>query len=337
MGIPLRDFVSPVVKTLILSEMRGKIFGIDTYNYLHAYLSIIRSENKHLEFNGHITSHISGFFFKIVDLIEAGIKPVFVFEGKPIDLKTKTLVQRRKTREGIEIVALEAKTKGDLDLYNKLISGIKKIDDQMINDLKELLFCFGIPIVEAANDSEAQIAYMCKKNNVFSTVSQDYDSLLFGSPNFIRNLFLSKKKNIGGRTVVMNDELISLEKVLKYNRITQSQLVDIAILAGTDYNDGIKNIGIIKGAKFIKKYGNIEAFVESEKQYTIDLEEVKTIRNIFEHPNVNENCKLQFNRPDEQKILKIMTEKFGFNKERVRKKLDLLDSHVKQRSLSEFF
>ncbi len=82
MGVNLGQLVSK--KEIEMSDLQGKKIGIDSYNVLYQFLSSIRSRHGQplMDSKGKITSHITGLLYRTVNLLEAGIKPVFVFDGK---------------------------------------------------------------------------------------------------------------------------------------------------------------------------------------------------------------------------------------------------------------
>ena len=54
----------------------------------------------------------------------------------------------------------------------------------MIEESKELLIAMGIAVVQAPGEGEAEAAYLARiKDKIYASVSQDYDSLLFGAPS----------------------------------------------------------------------------------------------------------------------------------------------------------
>ncbi len=62
---------------------------------------------------GRVTSHLSGILFRMANFMEKGIKPIFVFDGKPPDLKKTTIDERRKIRDIADERWKEALVRGD--------------------------------------------------------------------------------------------------------------------------------------------------------------------------------------------------------------------------------
>ncbi|RLF31453.1 MAG: flap structure-specific endonuclease, partial [Thermoplasmata archaeon] len=232
--------------------------------------------------------------------------------------------------------ALEA---GDLVKARVKAQQTSRVTDEIIQQSKELLDALGIPYVQAPGEGEAQASYMVKKGDAYAVGSQDYDCLLVGSPVLIRNLTSSERRKLPGKQayVKVNPELIRLKPNLKTLGITHKQLIDMAILIGTDFNDGIKGIGPKKSLILIKKNGNVEnvlATIGVEKPPT--LEEIKEIRKIFLQPKVTNNYSLRWNPPDKEKVLHILCDQHQFTQERVEtvlEKFSNIDNIIKQKTL----
>lgn len=321
MGIKFKEFVAPVKKTIEYNYLTDKIIGIDIFNYLYAYLIKAKySSGLDITYQGKKTIHVNVLFYKIIDMLLAGIKPVFVFDGTDkIKQKMFVLEQRRKTREKAAKEAEEAKERGDVVNYNKKVAMTLKIEPYMIQDTKALVEAFGLPVVDARYDGESQLAYMVKNNDIYASITQDYDALLFGSDIVIRNFLTGKSRDLPIEKICLND-------LLNHYNITMEQMVDIAILNGTDFNYGVFGIGVKTALKYILKYGNIIKVYEKVKSVneSSSLENFLEIRDIFLKPEVNTEYKIKFNKPVFEDIEYVLICDCGFNPERVDKGLDRL-------------
>src|SRR2546429_4572124 len=90
MGINLSDVV--VLEPRKLEDFSGKILAIDAFNTLYQFLAIIRQPNGTplMDRQGRVTSHLSGLIYRLSNFVEAGIKPVLVFDGEPPRPKART-------------------------------------------------------------------------------------------------------------------------------------------------------------------------------------------------------------------------------------------------------
>lgn len=322
MGVDLKDIV--ITEKIGIESLRNKVIGIDAFNAIYQFLSTIRQyDGSSLkDSHGNVTSHLSGLFYRTIKLMKFGIKPVYVFDGTPPELKFKTLERRSILKEIAKEKYIEAIEKGNFEDAKKFAKRTSKITEDMIEESKLLLESMGIPCVQAPSEGEMQCAYMNKKNDIFATATQDYDALLFGAPRVIRNLTFSGEKEL---------ELIKLEDVLKNLGITHEQLVEIGILVGTDFNEGIKGIGPKTAYKKVK---NNEI---KNMQFDFDFESVKKI---FLNLNFTDNYKINFKEVDEEKVIEILCKNHDFSIDRVKKginELKLSYAEKKQKGLEEWF
>lgn len=336
MGVDISALVSPEV--VDLKNFRGTMMGFDAYNVLYQFLSNIRefdgSPLKDRE--GNVTSHLSGLFYRNLNILEMGIIPVYVFDGKPHPLKEKTIKTRIELKEKAEREYLESLAMGDMEKARSYASRTSRLTQDMVEESMELLESMGIPVLSAPSEGEAEASYLCKNGVVGYVVSQDYDSLLFGAPKLLRNVTISGKRRVGrkGRTIDISPEVIFLDKVLKENQISHEQLVDIGILIGTDFNDGIKGIGPKKALQLIRRYGSLQ------KIPNIYVENYEEIRDIFLHPNVVDVGNIKIPPMDENRIIEILVKKHDFSIERVQSALVRIRNAKKsgvQRSIDSFF
>ncbi|MDO8728134.1 MAG: flap endonuclease-1 [Candidatus Methanoperedens sp.] len=337
MGVDLGDLFDK--KEIELSELKGKVIAIDAYNTLYQFLSIIRQRDGTplIDSHGEITSHLSGFLYRTTNLVEEGIKPVYVFDGVPPEFKFEILQERKKTRIEAMSKWQEAKAAGDRDAF-KYAQASSHIKGNMVEDAKTLLGLMGIPVVTAPSEGEAQASFMAQNKDAYAAGSQDYDALLFGAPIIVRNLAVTGKRKLPGKGVYVdvNPEVIDPVSGLLKLGISREQLVDIAILVGTDYNEGIKGIGPKKALKAILKHGSIEGVL---KELTIDIKYLAEIRDLFLHPDVTPDYELKWRKPDASAIMDFLCEGHDFSRERVSKAVErLLEASDKgQKTLDKWF
>lgn len=349
MGVDLKDLVPDTAKTTItdLRALSGKIIAIDAYNALYQFLAAIRQPDGTplMDSQGRITSHLSGLFYRTINFVENAIKPVYIFDGKPPELKAKELEKRRAVKEEASKKYEEAVLSGDLEAARRYAAMASKLTDEMVNEAKRLLEAMGIPWVQAPAEGEAQAAYMASTGDAYATASQDYDSLLFGSPRLVRNLTISGKRKLPRKDeyVEIHPELIELDKLLKALNISRENLIDIAILIGTDYNpDGFEGIGPKRAYQLVKAYGSIEKIPKAFLKSPVEVDLV-SIKKYFLNPPVTRNYKLEWHSPDEKSIIEILVNEHNFSRERVLNAIERLSKayreHLKgeQKGLSKWF
>ncbi len=324
-----------------IKENSGTKVAVDAYNIIYQFLSSIRGENGEplKDSNGNITSHLSGIFYRTATLLENNIKPVYSFDGKPFYLKFETLKERKVIKEkNIEELNIAIKN-NDVNRIKSLSSRINYITDDIVNEAKKLLDYMGIPWVQAPSEGEAQASYMSKTGIVDSTVSQDYDCLLFGAKRVLRNFTMYGRRRISGTGKFINivPEIIELNENLDYNGISQDQLIDIGILVGTDFNPGIRGIGAKTALSLIKKYNNIYEVLKAKNKNIENLDEIK---NFFKNPPVENIDKLEFKPLEREKIIDYLCNEHGFSENRINSIIDSIEknySNANQSNLDKFF
>ncbi len=342
MGVNLRDLIpDKAIKVIELKELRGKIIAIDAYNALYQFLTAIRQpDGTPLKDRlGRITSHLSGLFYRTINIMENGVKPVYVFDGKPPELKKMEIERRKKVKEEAVKKYEEALAKGDLEAAKRYAQMSSKLTEPMVEDAKKLLTAMGIPWVQAPAEGEAQAAYMARRGDVYASASQDYDSLLFGAPRLVRNLTITGRRKLPRKNVYVEikPEIIELDVLLKELGITREQLVDIAILLGTDYNpEGVRGVGPKTALKLVKTYGSIEKALKALPRHEFPVDPLK-IKEYFLNPPVIDNYKLEWREPDEKAVIDILVKEHDFSLERVKNALNRLKTayreHIKSKQL----
>jgi len=333
MGVQIAEILPK--EKIETENLAHKIIAIDAFNWLYQFLSSIRQYDGTplKDSKGNITSHLSGLFYRTTKLIEKGVKPVYVFDGEPPKFKAATTDKRKSAKEEAKEKLEKALEMGDMEEVKKQAQRTSELTEEMVKESKLLLDAIGLPVIQAKSEGEAQCAAMCSNGDVYSTASQDSDSLLFGSPRLVRNLNITGKKRVRGREIEISPEMIRLEDVLKELDINRDQLIIMGILVGTDYNiGGIKGIGPKKAIKLVKEYKTFDKiFRNIEWAFEIKPEE---IFEFFKNPLYNK-YEIKFKRPDEEKIKKILCDEHDFSEERVNNSIKKLEA-TSQRSLDSW-
>ncbi|HKZ39867.1 MAG TPA: flap endonuclease-1, partial [Candidatus Hodarchaeales archaeon] len=243
MGVAISKLVPK--KEIEFSDLKGKRIAIDAFNTIFQFLSIIRDRitgEPLKDHKGRVTSHLSGLLYRTTNMLEAGIRPVYVFDGKYPEFKKKTIAEREQVREEARKKWEEAVRAGKPAM--KYAQAASEMTQDILESSKEILELMGIPWIQAVSEGEAQCSHMCIKGDVWATGSQDADSLLFGTPRLVKNLSSSGRKKVPNKEVYIEvrPELIELKAVLHALGLTREQLIMVGLLIGTDYNEGIKGV-----------------------------------------------------------------------------------------------
>jgi flap endonuclease-1 len=324
LGVNLRGLVP--IEIVKLEDLSGKTLAVDAFNALYQFLAIIRQPDGTplKDTTGRVTSHLSGLFYRTSNLIEMGIKPVYVFDGVPPMLKRAEIERRRQVKVEAAVHYEKAIARGDLPKARMLAQATTSMKDYMKDDARRLLDLLGLPWVQAPSEGEAQAAHLTKRGDADYCASQDYDSLLFGASKLLRNVTISGRRKLPSKNIYVDvvPELVQLDKVLRECGITHEQFIDVGILIGTDFNpDGIKGLGPKTALKLIKQHGTLENALPHVKNAKLPYPS-DSIREIFLHPNVTNYYTLNWKEPDVEGIVNFLVREKDFSEDRVRKSLE---------------
>jgi flap endonuclease-1 len=317
-GVDLGDVIPR--RKIQLEDLSNKRLAVDAYNTLYQFLAIIRGAGgDHLkDSKGRVTSHLSGLFYRTVNLLELNIKLVFIFDGAPPDLKAEEIDRRRRHREEARRQYVAAVEVGDMASARKYAEASTSLRQDMVADSKQLLDAMGIPWFDAPSEGEAQAAVMAVEGTVDGVASQDHDSLLFGAPLLVRNVTISGRRRLPSKNVFIEvePETISLAEALKALEMTREQLIDFGILMGTDFNpDGFKGIGPARGLKLMKTYGSIDK-IEPLKEELAGLN-YEAIRKLFLSPPATKGVKPEWRPFGADAVRSFLVDEHSFSAERV--------------------
>lgn len=332
MGVDLGELIPETARREVeLSSLTGKIIAIDAYNTLYQFLTAIRQPDGTplMDSRGNITSHLSGLFYRTINLLEEGIRPVYVFDGRPPSLKEKEIERRKKIKEEAEAKLSYALERGDIEEARRYAQISSRLTDSMVIEAKKLLDLMGIPIVEAPAEGEAQAANLAKRGLAWAAGSQDYDSILFGSPRLVRNIAVTGKRKLPRKDVYVEikPEIIDVDIIFKELGITREQLIVIALYLGTDYNPGgVKGVGVKTALKIVKGYPSPREAIKSlPKIEGIDYD---VIFEYFFNPPVTEVKNIEFKDPDVDNLKVFLVDEHDFASERVSNAIERLKRAV---------
>lgn len=328
MGVKFRDIVSP--ESIKFEQLDSKVVALDAANIIYQFLSSIRQADGTplMDQNGNITSHFSGILYRTSSLVEKGIKPVYIFDGASDILKKGTQNKRREVKEESQKKWEKALEEGRIEEARKYAVRSSRMSPKIVEGSKKLLELLGVPYIQAKGEGEAQASYMVEKGDAWCVGSQDYDCILFGATKMVRNLTIT-----GGKA---NLELIDLKKVLDKLEISREQLVDIAILVGTDFNLGVKGIGAKTGLKLIKEHGNILNVI-NELEIDMEVDPI-VLRDLFLKHEVESDYELKWKSPDADGVVEFLCGVHDFSEPRVLSALEKFKRiDNKQKSLEDWF
>jgi len=346
LGIAIGKLIEDCKQEFNVEKSSKKRFGFDAFNVLYQFLTTIRGvDGEPLKNNrGEVTSHLNGLFYRLINLLSYNIEIVFVFDGKSHSLKQKTKDKRAEKKEIAKDNYNRAVEEGNLEDVRKYSKQFTRLDDKILSESKELLLAMGVSYIEAPSEAEAQISYLTSIGQLDYTVSQDYDCLLFGSNNLVRNLTVSGKKKIPSKNIYLNitPEIIYLEKVIKNLGISREKLIWLALLIGTDFNDKVLGVGPVTALKLVKENNSFEELISKLKEKGKDVNfDYRKIQDIFLKPNISKEPKIIKGKFDSNKIKEILVNRADFSEERIElslnKYLKLKEERDKQKTISDWF
>jgi len=288
---------------------------------------------------GESTAHLQGMLYRTARMLEAGIKPVYVFDGKPPELKGGELGKRLGKRGEATAMLEEAKEKGDQEAIEKYSKRTVKVTKQHNEECKELLRFMGVPVIEAPSEAEAECSDLCRRGLVYAVATEDMDALTFGASRLARNLMAPPSAKLD----VMEFEL---EKVLQELQLTQEEFVDMCILLGCDYCGTIRGIGPKKALQLIKEHHSIKAILKSldKERYVVPEDFIhEEGKKLFLQPEILEEKEIpefKWSAPDEEGLVQFLVRDRQFNEDRVKKVIERIKSargKATQGRLESFF
>ncbi|KCV71980.1 flap endonuclease-1 [Fonticula alba] len=336
----IADVAGTAVRHMEIKHLFGRKIAIDASMSIYQFLIAVRQADGGVLTNdsGQVTSHLMGMLYRTARMVENGIKPVYVFDGKPPALKGGELSKRSERRQQAEESLKTATEQGNQADMDKFSRRTVRVTAEHTAECKRLLTLMGIPYIEAPCEAEAQCAVMAAKGLVYATASEDMDSLTCGSTILLRHLTYSEARKVPIAEY-------SLPRVLELLELTMDEFIDLCILLGCDFCDTIRGVGPKRALEFIRKHRNIETILENldPKRYTVPENwPYKEVRELFRSPEVTPvaDIELKWSSPDEEGIVKFLVTEKGFNEERVRSVIQRLDkarSDSTQSRLDGFF
>ncbi len=320
----LRDLA--VIEEVPFDELDGSIVAVDAHNWLYRYLTTTvkwTRDEAYTTADGVEVANLVGAVKGLPKFFENDLTPVFVFDGAVTDLKADEVQARREQRERYEDQLEEARERGDDVAVARLDSRTQRLTDTIVETTRELFALLDVPVVDAPAEGEAQAAYMARRGQVDYAGTEDYDALLFGAPLTLRQL-----------TSKGNPELMDLDATLSAHDLTWEQLVDVAILCGTDFNEGISGIGPKTAVDLLHEYGDLWSVFEGEG---VHIENADRVRKLFLDPAVDET--VDFDPaidPDIEAAREYVVEEWEVAPDEVRRGFERIEESLVQTGLDDW-
>ena len=269
----LRDLA--VIEPVALADLRGSVVAIDAHNWLYRYLTTTvrwTRDDVYTTAEGEEIPNLIGIVQGLAKLLENDLVPVFVFDGGVTELKEAEIERRNEQKAAAERKEAEAREAGDAIEAARMAARTQRLTATILDTSRELCSLLGVPVVEAPAEGEAQAAHMARSKSVEYVGSEDYDTLLFGAPRTLRGL-----------TSDGDPERMDFVATLEEHELSWEALVDVGILCGTDFNEGVAGIGPKTAVNLVREHGDLWAVLEAEDVY---VENADLVRELFLDPDV---------------------------------------------------
>jgi flap endonuclease-1 len=319
----LRDIA--VIEEIPYDEVEG-VIAVDAHNWLYRYLTTTvkwTASEKYTTADGTEVANLIGIVQGISRFFEEDVTPVMVFDGGPSQLKADEIESRREQRETYEEQLETAREEGDQVAIAQLESRTQRLTPTIQETSRELLELLGVPVVEAPAEGEAQAAHILKQGDADYVGSEDYDALLFGAPLTLRQL-----------TSKSDPELMDLEATLERHELTLEQLIDAAILIGTDFNEGVSGIGPKTAISEITEHGDLWSVLEARGD---TVEYGDRVRQLFRDPDVTDDYAFETSiEPDVEAARAYVTDEWGVDADEVARSFERIEEHSTQTGLDRW-
>jgi flap endonuclease-1 len=313
------------IEEVAFAELSGSVVAVDAHNWLYRYLTTTvkwTSDDAYTTADGTEVANLIGVVQGLPKFFEHDLTPVFVFDGAVTDLKDDEVEKRREQREQYEDDLEAARGRGDDVAVARLESRTQRLTETIVDTTRELLGRLDVPVVDAPAEGEAQCAHMARQGVVDYAGTEDYDALLFGSPLTLRQL-----------TSKGDPELMALDATLDRHDFTWEQLVDAAILCGTDFNEGVSGVGPKTAVDLIHEHGDLLGVLDAREAA---IDHADRIRSLFLDPAVVDVDVETEVEPDVDAARAYVVDEWGVDPEEVERGFERIEDSMVQTGLDNW-
>ncbi|RNA31809.1 DNA repair complementing XP-G cells [Brachionus plicatilis] len=209
----------------------------------------------------------------------------------PIEVLNE-IQENLEPEKGLDMEQIEIMNSNLIQDTNRLIKE-KELNDRLsgaverhiIDDAKILLQLFGLPYIQSPGEAEAQCAFLDYTSQTDGSITEDSDVWLFGGKKVYKNFFGT-------------DQFIDFysDSVIKSQiGLDREALIDIALLVGSDYTEGVENVGIVKAVEILNEFeGNGLEKLKNLKEWqkttkNLSKKSIPKIRQAFLKLNLSES------------------------------------------------
>ncbi len=314
------------IEDISFEDVAGSVVAVDAHNWLYRYLTTtvrFTRDAAYTTADGTEVANLIGVVQGLPKFFEHDLTPVFVFDGSVTEMKAEEIAERREQREKRESKLEDAREAGDATEIARLDSQTQRLTDAILTTTREVLQLLDVPVIEAPAEGEAQAAHMARQDAVDYVGTEDYDALLLGAPLTLRQLTSSG-----------DPELMDFQATLEKHDVTWEQLVDAAILMGTDFNAGVDGVGPKTAIKLVKEHGDLWGALEAKEAH---VDHADRIRDLFLTPAVTDDYDLDLTvNPDVEAAREFVVDEWGIAPDEVEKGFERIEESVTQTGLDRW-
>ncbi|KAH6790266.1 hypothetical protein C2S51_005272 [Perilla frutescens var. frutescens] len=263
MGIQgLLPLLKSIMNPIHIKELEGCFVAVDTYSWLHkgalscsTDLCKGQSTSKHIDYCMH----------RVNMLRHHGVKPILVFDGGPLPMKTDQEIKRARSRRENLSRAMEHESNGNLSAAYECYQKAVDISPSIAYDLIQVLKHENVSYIVAPYEADAQMTFLAISKHVEAVITEDSDLIVFGCPRIIY------KMDKFGQGVEFKNALLQHNKELNLAGFTQMMLLEMCILSGCDYLQSLPGMGLKKAYALMKKFKNHENVIKHLKYNSVDV------------------------------------------------------------------
>ncbi|MFA9517764.1 flap endonuclease-1 [Halopenitus sp. H-Gu1] len=320
----LRSLAS--IREIEFAEIEGSVVAVDAHNWLYRYLTTTvkwTREEVYTTADGTEVPNLVGIVQGLPKFFEHDLIPILVFDGEVTEFKHAEIADRREKREAAEKRREAAEKRGDAVEAARLEARTQRLTDVIQKTTRGLLERLDVPVIEAPAEGEAQCAYMNVVGDVDYAGSEDYDTLLFGAPATLRQL-----------TSKGSPELMDLEATLEELDLTREQLVDVALLCGTDFNEGISGIGPKTAVSAVSEHGDLWGVLDARGE---TMPNAEALRDLFLDPPVLEDYEIDTDLvPDIEAARRYVVDEWEVDPAEVERGFERIEESIAQTGLDRW-
>ncbi|XP_035821830.1 exonuclease 1-like isoform X4 [Zea mays] len=236
----LKSIMAPISAV----ELRGQTVAVDTYSWLHkGALSCGDRLCKGIP----TTRHIEYCMHRVNMLRHFGVRPILVFDGGLLPIKSYQEGKRARSRKENLERAREHEAAGNsraaFECYQKAVDITPRIASELIEVLKKE----NVNYIVAPYEADAQMTFLSVNKLVDAVITEDSDLIPFGCSRIIF------KMDKFGQGVEFQITRLEQNRELDFNGFTRQMLLEMCILSGCDYLPSLPGMGVKRAHALIQK------------------------------------------------------------------------------------